>query len=173
VSRIFAVEGGRRSFDVEPVQIEAEQELRRLCETMQKVSGRDDIRFGFSFDPLAPRVTMDRDSFLFVFYALIDNAIKYSDPDSEITLECSEERPTGRYPLKVKSYGLPIAPSDTNRVFVKFQRGTGAPSRDETGLGIGCWAAKRHMELHNGRIELEVDGKLSVFIVYPPSPGRL
>ncbi len=168
ISKIFAYEQGRQKFDVNSVLINTEQEIKRLCESMKKVSGRDNIYFNYSFDPNSPEILMDRDSFLYVFYALIDNAIKYSDLGTTIKLECSEERPLRRYLLKVKSYGQPIEPNKRDKVFEKFYRGTEAASRDETGLGIGCWAALNHMRIQGGDIKLEVDGKLSVFIVSPP-----
>lgn len=165
ISKIFTPKG-TSSFEYTSVQIDAKKELRTLCEAMRQVSGRKDISFShFEENPI---IEMDEDSFLYVFYALIDNAIKYSDPYTTISLVYAEERDTGRYALKVKSIGLPIAPGYKDRVFERFWRHPDAWQYDETGIGLGCWAAREHMQRQGGDITLEAVGRLSVFIVHLP-----
>ena len=165
ISKILAVEGGGR-FDHSVVKIDVKKELTDLCQAMERLSERESLSFRF-FDQ-SPTIMMDRDSFLYVFYALIDNAIKYSDTNTVIDLVCDEERSTSKYAIKVKSFGLPIDPEQKDKIFQKFWRGSRARHFDDTGIGLGCWAAKRHMELNGGKLDVEVQGKLTVFIVYPP-----
>lgn len=176
----FLIRGGMKIFALEraissrinPVWIEAKSELKKLCHAMRAVSSLSDIkdlRFSyFEEDPdVCIRIKMDRDSFLYAFYALIDNAIKYADPGTVISFICAHEETDEPYVFKIKSVGLPISYSDGKNVFKKFGRGKNAWRYDETGIGLGCWAAREHMLLHGGDIRVITEGKLSVFIVYP------
>jgi len=165
VSKVFAVEGGGE-FDHKPELIDVKAELKALCEALKRASGRKDLSFAFFGE--SPTIVMDKESFLYVFYVLIDNAIKYSDPHTKISLVCAKERTEGTYAIKVKSIGLPIEPHNKSRVFEKFWRHPRAYQYDDAGIGLGCWAAREHMKRQGGDITLEVDGRLSVFIVYPP-----
>jgi len=77
--------------------------------------------------------------------------------------------------LTVRSKGLPI--DSVDEVFQRFVRGKNAWTRDETGIGVGCWAAREHMRRAGGDICVEVDGRMTVFRVFLPrgssaaSPG--
>jgi K+-sensing histidine kinase KdpD len=97
---------------------------------------------------------------------LVDNAIKYADLNSTISLVCAEEE-EGAYAFKVKSIGLPIL--ETNVIFKKFGRGKNASQKDDTGIGIGLWAARQIMLKRNGDLTVEAHGRLSVFIVHVPT----
>ena len=172
---IFALEEGSKP-QLKPVWIEAKAELKELYYTMQtssSLSNRKNLRFSFFEENprLGVRIRMDKDSFLYVFYSLIDNAIKYADSGTKISFVCAQEGEDGPYVLKIKSVGLQISRSDEEKVFKKFGRGENAWRCDETGIGIGCWAAKEHMKMHGGDVSLVTKDRLSVFIVYPGGGG--
>jgi len=165
VSKVLAAESSG-VFEIEPQEIDAHSELRQLADMMKLASGREDIEI--EFVGRSPHITMDRESFLFVFYNLLDNALKYGRSGTRITLASEKEYRADRFALKVKSRGISIDPESAAQVFEKFWRGPGVRETGQTGLGIGCWAARRHMLAHGGNLELEVDGDLSIFVVYPP-----
>jgi len=167
ITRVFSSEDGGSKFIAHGESVNVKVELEELCEAMKSVSGRTDIWFEY-FDN-SPEIRIDRESFLYVMYALVDNAIKYADPDTFISFGFALEN-SNMYALKVKSKGLPI--TDPISVFRKFTRGKNAWRRDDTGLGIGCWAANEHMIEMGGKIELETDANLSVFIIHLP-PGAV
>jgi signal transduction histidine kinase/ligand-binding sensor protein len=165
LAKAFAIEGGSDQKDVTPEKIEVLDEIKALSQNMQKASRRKDIIFEY-FDE-NPSIRMNKLSFLFVLYTLIDNALKYADSNSRIAFGCENE---GTYcTFKVKSKGLRINPNDVENVFTKFWRSTEAKRHDNTGLGVGCWAARELIKQEEGGdLRLEVSDNLSIFIVYPP-----
>ncbi|MFC1717257.1 sensor histidine kinase [Candidatus Poribacteria bacterium] len=158
-------EGGAE-FKPDRKKIDVKKELEKLCNAMELVSNRIDIGFEFYEFTGNESVMMDEESFIYVLYTLLDNAIKYSYEGSFISLICAEEE--GKKVIKVKSKGRRILPSERTKVFEKFWRGKFATRGDESGLGIGCWAAKQHMLINGGDLTLEIYDDLSVFIVHPP-----
>lgn len=98
---------------------------------------------------------------------LLENAVKYADPESKIWVRC--EKSVG-CSVSVTSVGLPISEPDRVRVFERSVRGELAQQRVPAGTGIGLYLATRVMRLHDGQIELETNGKTSKFtLVFPKS----
>ena len=162
ISRVFAFEAGRTEWE-RPEAIDAKSEFQGLAGALRRSLGRQDLSFSVLGEDV--ELMMVRDSFLYVFYSLIDNAVKYSDRGGHIVIDCGREGST--YRIKVRSKGLEI--KDHDSVFRKFARGEDAYRMNETGLGLGCWAAREHMRQMGGDILLETDGPVSTFIVeFPP-----
>jgi len=157
-------------------EINALEELRKLCHRLQRTNARNDLSFEFSADVRFPLIRVDRNVFTSVFYSLIHNAMKYADPQSYVRLECSFERSTGRAALKVKSYGEPIHTDEREAIFMKYCRGKviERTGRHHSGVGLGLWVARQLLVAVGGAISVELspaDPRLTIFIVYLPSNG--
>jgi len=101
--------------------------------------------------PDMPEVAMDFTLMLRVFVNLVDNAVKYSNPDMpiEITAELSKNEVM----IKVKDQGFGIPEEDLTRIFDKFYRAV--KPRQVTGTGLGLSICKGIVEAHGGRIFAE------------------
>ncbi len=87
---------------------------------------------------------------------LVDNAIKYTPPGGDISLEVRGETPDGKAHLRVRDSGVGIAPEELPHVFVRFYRGnptapSGRPLR-VPGTGQGLSTARQIIEAHGGKI---------------------
>ena len=84
---------------------------------------------------------------------LLDNAIKYSSPKSEVTV--TTEKKEESMVLSVEDKGVGIAEEDIPHIFDRFYRVD--PSRSKTtveGYGLGLSIAKKIAESYNGAIEV-------------------
>ena len=90
------------------------------------------------------------------FSNLLNNAVKYTAPASEIHVTASATNTAAT--LSVVDSGVGIPPEMLPRVFDMFTQLQ--PRRDRThgGLGIGLALAKRLVELHGGTIEAQSEG---------------
>ncbi len=79
----------------------------------------------------------------------IDNALKYSDPASPITVSISAVPTEVR--LSVNNYGPLIPPEERGRIFQRFYRGSFA-SNKPTGSGIGLSISRKVADAHHGRV---------------------
>ncbi len=84
---------------------------------------------------------------------LVDNAIKYSDPDSEVRIEVA--RADQEICLSVHDQGCGIAKDHLPRLFERFYRIDKARSRSLGGTGLGLAIVKHIVQSHKGRVEVE------------------
>jgi two-component system, OmpR family, sensor kinase len=106
---------------------------------------------------------------------LLDNARKYSDTGSLIRLMAHAG---DQYVMiAVADEGIGIEPEDLDNVFTPFFRSDRSRARRTGGVGLGLTLARRIVEAHGGRIELEseVGAGTTVRFTVPlcgePAPG--
>jgi len=101
---------------------------------------------------------------------LIDNACKYSDPGTPITVSVAVE--CGEVTLAIEDAGHGIEPAEVGRIFEPFFRSAEARRRGVGGLGLGLAVAARIVRSFGGRFEVRSEqGRGSRFTVRLPSPG--
>jgi len=91
-----------------------------------------------------------------VVYTLVDNAAKYSRPETKITIAARLANGTIKMAVEDRGEGIPV--SLRERVFDKFFRATrdgDISTRQPSGTGMGLAIAKGIVEAHGGRIWIE------------------
>jgi len=102
---------------------------------------------------------------------LIDNAIKYTDPEGRVTISLREE---DRCVVgEVEDTGIGIAPQDMSRIFEEFYRTENAKEVEPYGTGLGLAIVNRVVELYGGqlRVESELDKGTKFTFVFPKAEG--
>ncbi|MDR3517447.1 MAG: sensor histidine kinase [Azospirillaceae bacterium] len=107
--------------------------------------------FRQNFD-VAAGVIVDGDRTLLgvMFANLIDNAIKYSPPGSEIRIDVTCAH--GAVAVTIADDGPGIAPGEADRVFERFYRSPAASSYPGTGLGL--YLVRQIAHRHDGSVSL-------------------
>ncbi len=96
---------------------------------------------------------------------LIDNAIKYSPPDSDVLVFATAT--DDEVVVTVEDQGVGIAPRDQSRVFERFFRVDKARSSGTGGTGLGLAIVKHIVQAHGGRVTLtSTPGKGSTFAIH-------
>ncbi len=105
------------------------------------------------------------------FIHLIENAIVYTPEGGSITVTL-EGDPTGLL-VTVHDTGIGISPEDQQHIFERFYRADKARSTETGGLGLGLSIAKKIVDLHGGRIEVEsVLDEGSTFRIWLPGLSK-
>jgi two-component system sensor histidine kinase KdpD len=112
-----------------------------------------------------PLVRMDMALMTQVLVNLLDNALKYSLPESDIRIAARMDN--GRLTLEVSDRGPGVPESDLKRVFDKFYRIPVPEGAGGTGLGLSI--CKGIVEAHGGKIRAEnrAGGGLRVIVTLP------
>jgi signal transduction histidine kinase len=95
----------------------------------------------------------DRDALRSVVQNLLENALKYSEGGTEVTLKL-ERVPQG-VALSVKDQGIGIAKEDQHRIFETFWRAGDEMTRRTRGSGLGLAIVKQIADAHKARIEVQ------------------
>jgi two-component system sensor histidine kinase KdpD len=101
--------------------------------------------------PELPFVAVDFGLIVQALVNILDNALKYSPPDSPIDI--SARQAAWQVEVTVADHGAGIPPEDLLRVFDKFYR-VHRPD-NVTGTGLGLSISKGIVEAHGGRIAAE------------------
>ena len=95
---------------------------------------------------------------------LLDNASKYSEEDTTVTLKVTKKEE--ETVISVTDVGIGIPPEDNEFIFEKLYRVEKSRSRTSGGSGMGLAIVKELVEAHGGSIEVESKlGKGSTFTV--------
>lgn len=87
-----------------------------------------------------------------VLYNLIDNAIKFSQPDSVITIET-----TTKYEkifVSVRDTGVGIPKESLKKIWERFYKTDASRGKDKKGTGLGLAIVKEIIQLHNENINV-------------------
>ncbi|TMA87759.1 MAG: GAF domain-containing protein [Deltaproteobacteria bacterium] len=92
-------------------------------------------------------VSLDPDRVARAVGNLVNNALRYGDPDAPI--DVSLRRASAGIVLEVHNQGTPIQPDLLPHLFEAFQRG---PDAGGEGLGLGLYIVKQIVDAHGGSI---------------------
>jgi two-component system phosphate regulon sensor histidine kinase PhoR len=99
---------------------------------------------------------------------LLDNAIKYSEPNSIIHLKAILKDSEAE--IIVEDRGIGIAKKHLSRLFERFYRVDKARSRSLGGTGLGLAIVKHIAQAHGGNVTVESTlGEGSVFTIHLPA----
>lgn len=117
-------------------------------------------------------VYADRSKIQQVLYNLLDNAIKFSNPQSTITVETTERNE--KVFISVRDYGIGIPKEDLNKIWERFYKSDLSRGKDKKGTGLGLAIVREIIQAHNENINvISTEGVGTEFIFSLPKsePG--
>lgn len=114
-----------------------------------------------------PNIVADNDRLEQVFINLLENAYKYSYPDTPIEVKVEQEKTSAV--VRISNQYDYIAQDQVNKLFGKFIRIDDKTTRTTRGTGLGLFIVKGLIKAMNGSIELESsrDNIFTVIIKFP------
>jgi len=98
-------------------------------------------------------ISGDKDALTSVLVNLLQNAVKYSPPDSAIEIKIFQKNQTAI--LEISDQGIGIENKNKNQVFDRFYRVENEMTRKSKGTGLGLFIVKYLIEQHDGKIVLK------------------
>jgi signal transduction histidine kinase len=121
-----------------------------------------------SFEESRIDLDVDAERVRMLFRNLLDNATKYSLPDSRPVAITVAEAPDSVV-VHIRDNGPGIAEADLRNVFEPFFRSDPSRSKKSGGFGLGLSICKRIMEAHDGGIRAEnnPDRGATIVLTFP------
>ena len=127
-----------------------------------------DHKFVLKYNDKLPKILVDVDKFQQVMTNLIENAGKYSDPETTVTITADFDKNPDFVSIKVTDNGVGIDKKDFDSIFEKFSRIDNPLTRKVQGSGLGLYITKVLVTKMNGKISVESsDGKTTFEIKIP------
>ena len=125
------------------------------------------IRFNLILSGEQLFVTADFSKIQQVLYNLIDNAIKFSHPDSTITIETTEKN--DKVFVSVKDTGIGIPKDSLKKIWERFYKTDLSRGKDKRGTGLGLSIVKEIIQAHGENINcISTEGVGTEFIFTLP-----
>ena len=117
-------------------------------------------------DPQLPEnnimVLADKDAITRVIYNLLDNAVKFANPGSCLTLRLYKDGEKAY--VSVKDIGETIPPDDLPFIFDRFHKSDRSRSLDKEGMGLGLYLVKTIINSHDEDIAVKSEDGMTEFV---------
>ncbi len=131
--------------------------IAEVIDLVESISESRHIEFAFRKCTGNCMVKCNPDQIKTLVQILIENALNYSDDNSEIEVTLIEG-PSTRVTLTVTDHGIGIAPKNLKLIFKEYFRSNEAVKKSTNGTGLGLSIAKRIAQIH--RTDILVDSTL-------------
>jgi signal transduction histidine kinase len=127
-----------------------------------KLAGQKNIRLWLDCPQQTLHAYADAERVRWVINQLIDNAIKYTQPDGEVFLRVIPSN--GDITVSIIDTGIGIDPARFEEMFEPFHQLDGSSTRKQGGTGLGLTLAKKIVEAHGSHLVVSsIPGKGSKF----------
>lgn len=150
-----------------PSPIDLREFCRDLVETLSTALGAEGrIVYQYQGDS---DVVLDGDLLTRVLSNLVENALKYSAPETKVTLSVSTSERTSTFSVRDRGMGIPK--QDLPNLFFSFHRGENVGHVRGSGLGLAV--VRRALDVQGGSIEVEsrVGGGSAFLVILPRRLG--
>jgi two-component system sensor histidine kinase SenX3 len=147
----------RRPLNLRKIEI---AELARECVDLTRVRhnlAADSVTFTERINGERPQVKADAEELRAAISNLLDNAVKYSVKNIQISVEVAtlDDR---KVAVRIKDSGIGIPAAQLKRIFKRFYRVPGRVMARIKGTGLGLFIVRSVVERHGGRVFAESEG---------------
>ena len=169
MTNLNLIQVGSTRIDLKPIVVQ--QVIQNACKEIQMTAEVKNQKLVLSLPEKDLIVQADPEKLKLVFVNLLNNAVRFTQPDGEITVTAHPMHNEAW--VEIRDNGVGIPPSELENIFKEFNQVEDHMTRRVGGLGLGLSIARGIVKLHNGRIwaESQGKGKGSTFKVVLPSVG--
>lgn len=143
-------------------EIDLEAIAREIIANNQSAAKQKMVRLVLDCKKEGLSAYADADRVQWVINQLIDNALKYTNPEGEVYLRVVES--PGGVMVSVIDTGIGIDPTKFDEIFEPFHQLDGSSTRKQGGTGLGLTLAKKIIEAHGSKLIVSsIPGKGSKF----------
>lgn len=135
----------KEEFDIQTV-------IKSTAESFEGVCTPKHISIELLLMPDTVLVFADRRKIQQVLYNLLDNAIKFSENESSVTVEVTVKNDKAF--ISVKDHGIGIPRREQNKIWERFYKSDLSRGKDKKGTGLGLSIVKEIIQAHDEHINV-------------------
>ena len=140
-------------FRIAPIDLDLHELINDIVANKELELTQNAVNLDLNLSATNPHVKADRLHLTNVIYNLLDNAIKYSKNDPEITIQTEDVN--GHIHLSIADNGIGISEDNQKHLFKKFYRVPTGNVHDVKGFGLGLHYVKRIVDMHKWAIYVD------------------
>lgn len=162
-------------FEISPEPIDLEKLARAASASFDLELKQKNVKIDYILPPTPVSVRSDQGLLQLVIENLVSNAIKYSHPESSVSVTISKDDATGMATIVVSDKGIGIPESQYEQIGKKLFRGSNAKVSDTDGNGLGLYISQLATETIGGALTFKSkEGEGTAFtLVLPLVPKQL
>lgn len=162
---------GNRGMSLEIIEFDINQMIRTTTMTFEGVCNKKGLSFDLLLTGNELFVKGDMSKIQQVLYNLIDNATKFANNKTSITIETNIRNE--KVLISVKDKGIGIPSDSVKKVWERFYKTDQSRGRDKKGSGLGLAIVKEIVQAHNENINvISTEGVGTEFIFTLPLSDR-
>ena len=142
----------RKTFRLHPEDIKLKDLIISLIE-QHRLKADKPIHIKLEIEPETLTMVADRTHFSNIISNLIDNAVKYSKEEAELSISCRQTGGTVTVSVTDRGIGIPL--DKQKHIFDKFYRVPTGNLHNIKGYGLGLFYVKSMVEKHGGTITVK------------------
>ena len=160
---------GLRRRGIANAVIDVDEMVRECLERTRVRYGLNEEHLVYVEDAQGAKVSGDPDELRAAFGNLLDNAVKYSDDEVQVSVSVSATDDK-RVVVRVADKGIGIPSAQLKRIFKRFYRVPGRFMARVKGTGLGLFIVQSVVRKHGGRVYAESPGlgHGSTFTIFLP-----
>ena len=144
---------------LEPTRVNMHSVISRAVDICEPDVIARQMRFSVRMNAQRSWVYADPGRLQQVLWNLIKNAVKFTPPRGEVTVE-TDDLPDGRLVVRVIDNGIGIEPDTLPRIFDAFEQADQQIMRQFGGLGLGLAISRMLVERHEGTLTAASEGHM-------------
>lgn len=148
-------------FNMQKSTIDILAEIEEAVLIYGEKAKHDNIEIIYNAPEMLPFVMGDKNRLRQVFINVIDNAIKYSNPDGTVTVEATSDDEAHFIQIVVADNGCGISKADLPKVKTKFFKA----NHTRRGSGIGLAVADEIISMHKGTLTVMSEENVGTTVV--------
>ena len=137
---------------LDKTEFDIQEVIKGTAESFEAVCTPKHISIELLLMPGSVIVYADKRKIQQVLYNLIDNAIKFSENESSITIEVSPKNE--KVFISIKDNGIGIPRKDLNKIWERFYKSDLSRGKDKKGTGLGLSIVKEVIQAHDEHINV-------------------